>query len=209
MAAVKIYGKWGFIDKAGKMQIENIYDEVKSFKENIALVKQYGNWGFINKRNKILCRPVFEKANSFSNGLARVSAEGKCGFVNEKGETVIPFRSKYAGDFNNRLAPVRTENRKWGFIDRDDQLILSDVYDEAGPFENGIAIVKRRPKYGAIDKMGESRIAVIYDDLLFIGENLIKVSINGLSSLINEKGETISEMKYNEISNFKEGMAKV
>ena len=47
MAAVRQYGRWGFIDRTGKEAVPLIFEEVRGFCEGLASVKLYGKWGFI------------------------------------------------------------------------------------------------------------------------------------------------------------------
>ena len=43
-------GKWGFVDKKGKLAIDLIFQEARSFVNKKAKVKQYGEWIIINKK---------------------------------------------------------------------------------------------------------------------------------------------------------------
>ncbi len=47
LAAVKKYGKWGFIDKTGNYVINNQYDDALNFHNGFAGVKKDGKWGYI------------------------------------------------------------------------------------------------------------------------------------------------------------------
>lgn len=68
-AAVKINGKWGFIDKDGTVKIEPQYEDARSFANGMAAVMQDGLWGFINADGEMVIEPQFEDARDFnSNG---------------------------------------------------------------------------------------------------------------------------------------------
>ena len=49
LAAVKLNGKWGFVDKSGNEAVPLKYDEVRLFSEGLAAVKLNGKWGFISR----------------------------------------------------------------------------------------------------------------------------------------------------------------
>lgn len=68
LAAVKIGGKWGFIDGVGALVIPAIYDDV-DFDENNQLLNYY----------------------SFRGGFAPVRLNGEWGVIDRIGETVLPF----------------------------------------------------------------------------------------------------------------------
>jgi len=91
LAAVKVNGKWGFIDKTGKIVIKPQFDsERQDFSEGLALVKVNGKWGFIDKMGKMVIKPQFDEAYGFSGGLASVLIGKKRGYINKKGEYVWP-----------------------------------------------------------------------------------------------------------------------
>ena len=52
LAAVKRWGKWGYIDLEGKEVTPFIYDVAEDFNEGYARVKIHGRWGFINPEGK-------------------------------------------------------------------------------------------------------------------------------------------------------------
>ncbi len=52
LAAVKIDGKWQFIDKKGKLAIKEKFDDVMSFRGSVAKVEKNGESFFINKKGE-------------------------------------------------------------------------------------------------------------------------------------------------------------
>ncbi len=73
-AAVQISDKWGFIDKAGNITIEPIYDKAFSFSCGLApIYLENRGWGYIDIDGNIVIEPQFNMAKSFSsNGVASV-----------------------------------------------------------------------------------------------------------------------------------------
>ena len=68
-AAVKVGGKWGFVDKNGSMKIKPQYEKARSFANGMAAVMVNGLWGFINANGEMVIEPQFEDARDFnSNG---------------------------------------------------------------------------------------------------------------------------------------------
>src|SRR5688572_5706452 len=82
-------GKYGFIDKSGKLIIKQQFGEAFSFSEGLAPVKINGRWGYVNDRGKIVIKPRFELADLFYEGLARVKINNKWGFISTAGKIVI------------------------------------------------------------------------------------------------------------------------
>lgn len=60
LVAVKLNGKWGFIDKSGKIVIESKFDSGGHFSEGLAGVGLNGKWGFIDKNGEFVIEPKFD-----------------------------------------------------------------------------------------------------------------------------------------------------
>jgi len=80
-AAVKRYGKWGFIDTNGAVMIGFRFDDALSFGQHLAAVKQDGYWGYISRSGRVVIEPVFLEAKSFSNGSAPVLTQRGWQFI--------------------------------------------------------------------------------------------------------------------------------
>jgi hypothetical protein len=50
LAAVRISGKWGYINKKGERIMIAKYDAANDFSEGLALVKWGENWGYVDKK---------------------------------------------------------------------------------------------------------------------------------------------------------------
>ncbi|MDF2534653.1 MAG: repeat-containing protein [Bacillales bacterium] len=72
-AAVKIDGKWGFINKKGKWTIKPKFQNAISFTIGLGGVQQNGIWGFIDLKGDSVIEPQFSEVKPFSKlGLAPV-----------------------------------------------------------------------------------------------------------------------------------------
>lgn len=79
LAAVKINGKWGFINKTGQIVIEPeffemglSYFKLEAFSSGLAPVKDENKYGFINVNGNFVIEPQYDAAWCFRNGLAKV-----------------------------------------------------------------------------------------------------------------------------------------
>lgn len=66
LAAIKENGKWGYIDKDGKIVIEPQFEEAHSFLNGYAAVKTHGKWGYINEKGKLVIEEKFIDARDFN-----------------------------------------------------------------------------------------------------------------------------------------------
>jgi hypothetical protein len=89
MTWVKLNGKFGFIDRAGREVIPCIYDDAYKFTEGFAVVKLNNKFGFIDKLGKQVIPIIYDYASSFNRGIAKVSSNGKYYSINKSGTCVL------------------------------------------------------------------------------------------------------------------------
>jgi hypothetical protein len=150
---VKKAGKYGFVNKEGKILVPLIYDEASTMNEGYAPVRKGTIWGFVDSTGKVLVEPQYADAASFREGLAAVKKEGKWGYINYTGKFIIEPRFENARSFCEGLAAVTNAKGFWGYIDHQGQLVIPHSYDFADNFENGEAKVIKRDKTLYIDKL--------------------------------------------------------
>ena len=72
----------------------------------------------------------------------------------------------HAEFFSEGLAPVE-KNGKWGFIDKNGNVIISFLYDEVKSMNNGVAKVKLNGKWGFINSSGKEIVPCAYDEVTY------------------------------------------
>jgi len=110
---VPVRGKYGFMDRRGRIAIQPLFDRVRLFSEGMAVVAIGGKYGYIDTRGSVIVPPKFEDAASFSEGLAAVEVGKKWGYVDKSGKYAIHPQFDEAGNFESGLAPVPARRLKW------------------------------------------------------------------------------------------------
>jgi hypothetical protein len=148
VAATRVKGKVGFMDKTGAVVIEPQYDDVFPFSDGFAAVQLGDRWGYIDHAGKVVIPIKFHIGHMFSEGVASVELEGKWGFVGPTGRYVIPPAFEAAMPFCGGVAAVETytkvgeSNRgcrgvifqgKHGVIDHSGKYVWRDAEDQMWP----------------------------------------------------------------------------
>lgn len=124
---IGINGKWGSIDKNGKLIIPFEYDGLSDFnKKGYARFKKDGKWGVINKFNNIIIPATYDDMRlSDECELIAVNKAGKWGYINQSNQIVVPFSydDAYAFGTSEEFASVY-KNRDVGYIDRQGKLVV-------------------------------------------------------------------------------------
>ncbi|HEY0099291.1 MAG TPA: WG repeat-containing protein, partial [Pyrinomonadaceae bacterium] len=193
---VKQDGKWGYIDRTGKMVVAPQYDVAWEFREGLAYVKAGAQRGLIDRNGKLVVNlQQVDLAGLFSEGLAPVqtaSQPPRFGFIDRTGKLVINPQYDAARGFEEGLALVMVE-RKYGFIDKRGRMVVKPQFDKAASFSEGLAAVVVDNKHGYIDRTGKLVIAPQYNNAYNFAEGLAAVAIGGRYACINRKGEVLIE----------------
>lgn len=165
---VKVSGKYGFVDRAGKMVVNPQFDEASRFQLSLALVcigkcefsskKDESKYGYIDESGKIVINPQFDRAEGFAEGMAAVcsgdcafdSESRKWGFINKQGTVVVQPQFGRVSFFHDGLAAVcvgpcigygESFQGKWGYIDQAGKFVINPQFDDAEFFRGGLARV--------------------------------------------------------------------
>lgn len=197
-------GKYGAIDKSGKIIVQAQWDRLADFSCELARYRtgKAGDYkyGFIDKTGKIAIDasfPTWDMVWSFSENLAPFASGTKEGFIDKKGNVAIQPLYDWVGFFSEGLAPVKL-NDKWGYIDTKGNMKIQTMYDDCFDFWEGLAFVKSGSTWSVIDKKGNVKISLgDYEPVTEFFHNgltlIAKEDINGKTELkyINTKNETI------------------
>ena len=215
LAAVKLNGKYGYINKLGQEIVPLKYDAYtnglafrESFSEGMAPVRLNEKFGYVNKQGQEITPIKYEYAANFCEGLAQIKLNGKYGYINQLGEEVVPPKYEHANDFCEGLALVES-NGKYGYINQSGEEVVPCKYDYAYSFSEGLAMVISNKKYGYIDPSGKEIVPHKYDGAGSFREGLAMVELNGKYGYINKQGQEIIPIKYEEADPFKEGLARI
>ena len=104
---------------------------------------------------------------------------------------------------------IKVENNKFGFVDKDGNVIIECKYDAVQPFVDGKAKVLLNGKWGFIDKSGNVVVPFKYDFAWNFSEGLAVVELDGKWGFIDKSGNVVVPCKYDGAGSFSEGLASV
>lgn len=147
-------GKWGYVDAAGRVKIQPVYDEASDFEDGVACVCIDSAWRLIDKHGNCVVNAVC--ADMYSVGDERIVYEqdGRLGLIDTKGHIKMrPVYVEIGRFFDNGLAPV-CNGTHWGYINRKGEVALPLSCDGASVFSEGYAFVVQNGKIRLIDTKG-------------------------------------------------------
>ncbi len=164
LAIVKFNGKFGVIDKKGNFVIQAKFEAIKNFKENVAAVCLNDKWGFIDKKGKIIIKAKYDFIDDKDDEMVM--------FGSKRGLCLLLSKENILGCFHEDLALARI-NKKYGFIDKNENWVIEAKYDEVEDFYKGLAIAKLDKKSGLLDKNGRVIVDFLYEKILVVNKDII------------------------------------
>lgn len=208
LACIKVDGKYGFIDKTGKIKINTqFFSASLNFSDKLAAVgivkedKGAIQFGFINDNGELVINYQFKRIDSqFIDGLALVWDGKNYGYIDKKGKYVINPQFEKATEFKNGLAIIDQGGMK-GYIDKEGKIVINPQFKNASLFSsNDIAAVKSSDgKYGYIDKDGKYIINPQFERASDFFEDIAFVHSADKWGIIDQKGKYIVNPQFDEI----------
>ena len=164
--------KAGYIDETGRIIIAARFAYAQDFSEGLAYVVTKDFRGFIDRDGKLAIRVEGAPKGEFHEGLAAVASikGGEWGYIDRSGRMVIKQQYSLADDFSEGLAAVAVDRKKYGFINRKGEMVISPRFVpralgfewkpkfELGRFSEGLARVYQEGSpygvYGYVDRKG-------------------------------------------------------
>lgn len=203
--------RYTFINDNMDITIPTMFDAAGDFTEGLARVQLKGKWGYINKKGNWVIEPQYSLCYEFNEGYAQASQKGKWGIINKKGEWVIaPLYQDITMVKEGILATQEKLGGAWKFVDIQGKQVISDSFERAGNFANGLAPVRKGDKWGYINKKGEVVIPYQYSGAYEFSPNgLASVEKNAYWGFINTKGEMVINIQFERGSRFRYNYAWV
>ncbi len=154
IAIIKRGDKYSFIRNDGTLVTDSLYDDVTPFENGYASVKKKGfrvneryhipdRWFILSEDGELSGEFENKDMSLVGDGLVpfymNVSRNPKrtrlnYGFKNLYNDTIIFPKYKRVGKFVDGLCNVKTDSNKWGYINKEGEMVISPKFLSARPF---------------------------------------------------------------------------
>lgn len=204
-------GKWGVIDRNGKMVMKPTYEWLSDFDGKVFIAKKEGLFGLVESTFAEISEFKFstlEKLRKDPHLILGSLEEKRFGYMNVFGELVIPAQYTLARPFSEGMAAVMMDG-KWGYINTSGKLVIPCEFSVVNPFSNGLALVRDGRFYNFLRKDGsrllEKGLARAYP----FSEGLARVVENSRYGFIDIDGNWVVNPELPDADDFENGCALV
>jgi hypothetical protein len=209
---LKANGRWTFANaETMEVVIKKDFQDVNLFKKGLATVKENNKYGVIDKKGKILISFKYNYLHLNENGnfISSENAKGEKAPMYKAYEIGFDGKENLIADFyytdKDNLYPFYS-NKKAGFMDRNNNIIIPAQYDGVDKFKEGYAEVRIKSAKGLIDKTGQFVIQPEFEQLLYdpISKMAYARTFNRKVYYIDLEGNKL-EINYSETGYFFKG----
>lgn len=204
--------KFGFKREDGTVIIEPTYMFVDKFHGDYCLVfKDYDHCGMIDRNGHEVLPTIYSDVSYPLEGMFRVKRGELWGFCDSTGREVIECQYRSASGFSEGVAvalfDIDSITSLYGYIDRQNNIVLPAVYEYAFPFQEGYAVVKQYDRYGIIDHGGRTMVPCKYMEVtsMLDGRFIALDPQSGEAALFNNKFKQLTPFKYDDVKHYGEG----
>ncbi len=206
-AVVELQELYGLVTTFGEFAVQPEWENAFYYSQGLLPVSRDGKYGFIDLSGNEVIPLQYDDAYSFEEGYAAVTLGKSSFFINDQGHTVSPVYQE-AFSFSDGLAPV-CQNGAWGYVDSSFELVIPCLYDSAGFFTQGYAVVIKNSRSMVIDAAG-NQVSPPADQIWLQESGYALLEINGFLGLYDlvEEGYLITP-QYRNAFLFSEGLMPV
>jgi hypothetical protein len=182
----------GLIDKSGKVLAELFYQPEppeaqpppRSVSRDFIPARDRQGFGYVNRQGAFVLRDRrLLGGGAFAEGLAPALLAGAenlapWGYIDTTGRIAIEARFRQAGLFSRGVALVQESSGLYGYIRRDGTWAVPPrFFEEAGPFSEGLALVRLNGFYGYVNAGGEFAVPPQYPRALPFSEGFAVTAV--------------------------------
>ncbi|WP_424962306.1 WG repeat-containing protein [Ekhidna sp.] len=177
----------------GKLVYKTTSSPIKSLGAHL-LIKDMDGFGLLNSYGEVWVHPEYDSIRIIGDHFELIR-DGYVTLKSSSNKVLLYPEEGYqqVQDFSEGYFLVKKENR-WGFVDDQGRLRISNRYDSAGAFHDGIAPIMLRGRWGFIDKNETLKVQPYYDAVTPFSNGRSIVFQNGKYGLLDGDGREVLEL---------------
>ena len=192
------------------------YPETKDFSAEYFLYKhgeRYlektldNKFGLLDEEGKRVIHPEFDEISALQeDSIYYAKSEKGYSFISKSGQIMNANDDRFEAinDMTEEFIGVKIDGR-WGFVNINGKLRISNQYENIGPYNEGLAPIKILGRWGYINKREDLIVQPRYDTVYHFQEGICEVVRKGKYGLINAKGQITLECEYDSLYRLKTG----
>ena len=160
---------WGIYNFYGEL-LYGGYSNISSFGNGVIAVEKNSKWNLLDIEGNLLIEENYDSIKSDEKGIVYINErlfvekDQKYYLIDNKGKNIVEDSFDDAKIFNGEGYAAVKIGSKWGFINKDGEVVIEPMYEDARSFSNGYAAVLKNGKWGFINSQNELAIDYQFQD---------------------------------------------
>ena len=152
-------GKYGLLDKSGKVMLPFEYESIMDYNTDRFLVKKNGRQGMVGSKGNVLIPIEYNDISSFGgfnfSDYYFVKKDNLYGIMKANGQVILPVKFTWVGDYGQMI--VGELNKKWSLYDEQGFLLTPEPIDYLARNYGSYPVyyMVKDGKYGLINSNGK------------------------------------------------------
>lgn len=195
--------KWLLINDKNEIIDSLPFDNFKQFVGNYCPVATGGDWGIIDRSGALVVPTTYGLIDLIKMDLAIAKKYGKQGIINMNNVPVLDFQFKKINYCENDFVRMR-DDKGYCFYDLKTMSKASPYYQKASLLKDGYFVGKTDRQLAIITDQFKVFKSLPYDRVEYANQNRWVYKENGLWGILDEKGESLTEAKFDLINKYEE-----
>ena len=161
---------WYYMDCDTGILGQTQYSDASNYLDGYAMVCNNGTWVLLNSNGEQSGGQTFEDVKLHGNkdyqykDIMIAAKAGLYGIYDKKGEAKNNFTCKDADVYLGGYIAYQDASGKWGYVNKDGEIVIEPKFDNAKSFSNELAAVQNGSMWGYINQKGDVVIDYQYLD---------------------------------------------
>lgn len=208
LSAVKVDGRWHYLNKKGEKAMTTTYNRAGQFSDNQAIIKMPQGYAVIDNNGDYVLQPGYTKIKKDLNGYVAKNSDGYS-YFGKNGKLKWKQTYEQASTFNGQYALVKS-NGKYQIISKHGKVIATLPYDYVTSAGEGYWKYRQDQLWGILNANGQVIKEPAFIDAYQFEEGFLVAAIGADKwGIVNRNMEVIVPFDYPLLWSFKNGYARI
>ena len=209
-ALFTLFGKKGFVSRAGTIAVPPAYDDALPFAEGLAAVTRGLRSGYIDTSGRVVIPYREWTVSRFARGRAVVQVNSRYGYIDRSGDYVAAPQFHQARGFSSDDQAVAWMGARRGIVALDGHWSVPR-FEEIQPFDDSLSVGKVGGRAGLIRRATAEMVREFQWEILgSFSEGLARARGSGdRMGFIDVEGHMVIPARFQQAGRFDHGLCKV
>ncbi len=194
--AFRVQKKWGVLNQKGIQVVAPKFDEILIRQGRFFLTSTGGLKGLVLNTGVEVIAPTTDQIDIISDSLFFFRKGNNWGAADGSGKIIAPARYTGYSRIANAFYRLQGNGKSFLLSVNCKSVITNGEYENYYPLSNRYVVTRKNQRLGLIDWCGRQVLSPRYDEILWYGSAVFRVSVAGKWALMKSGDSTLTSFQY-------------